>query len=408
MTIKVIKRDGTEEPFRVSKLKIAVRKCYDSNKETESKLDINQYLKTFMDRFPFQDNSTVDVESIQDWLISDITEFLSPEIAQSYSDYRDFHAKVRDSKYNKRFYETVLNITNTKSEAENRENANKDVSQSYVIRDLIAGETSKKLYREIVMPEKIKKLHDKGIIHVHDCDYRLLTSLSNCSLVDLEEALSKGTVINGKKIEPPKSLKTAATIATQIVAGVASSQYGGISISIAHLAPYIKKSEQRYYELLEPIIKDQTVLTQTINALVDKEIEDSVQTIFYQLNTLYTSCGQSPFVTIWLYVNEYPEYELETYRLIKEILNQRIKGMKSVSGNVINPTFPKLIYCLSEKNITPDSPYYDLTQLAAKCTAKRMVPDYISEKVMKELKDGDVFPSMGRIKFWCKLIKQLI
>lgn len=392
MQLNVIKRDGSKESFKVSKLKIAVENCCKSNDCPTA--ETNSYLKSFMDRFPFENEEEIEVERIQDWVISDLKEHLSEEIAISYSEHREFHSKVRDAKYNKKFYDTIFDITQGSRGLTNRENANKDASQSYVIRDLIAGETSKKLYRELVMPEKIKKLHDKGVIHVHDTDYRILTSLTNCCLVDLEDILQNGTVINGKKIITPNSLKTASTIVTQVVAAIASSQYGGLSISLSHLAPFIEKSRQRYIKLLESTISGDN-LTAAVEKLVSKEIEDSMQTMVYQLNTLYTSSGQSPFVTIWLYVNEYPEYEKETALLIEEMLKQRIKGMASPSGHQINPTFPKLIYCLSEKNIDPDSEYFYLTQLAAECTSKRMVPDYVSEKVMREIKDGDVFPLMG-------------
>lgn len=396
MQITVLKRDGTKESFKVSKLKIAVENCC---KAIECPVkDYQNYIKSFMDRFPYSDKEEISVEDIQDWVISDLRENLSQEVSDTYSDYREFHSKVRDAKYNKKFYGTVLDITNGTSSSTNRENANKDVSQSYVIRDLIAGETSKKLYRELVMPDKIKKLHDKGIIHVHDCDYRLLTSLTNCCLINLQDIFENGTVINGKMIERPHSLRTAATVATQVVAAVASSQYGGISFSIADLSPFIAESRKRYYDMLSGTISESEI-DKTVDKLMSQEIKDSIQTINYQLNTLYTSSGQSPFVTIWMYVNENPEYESETALLIEEMLKQRIAGMLSPSGKRINPTFPKLIYCLSEKNITKDTPYFYLTKLAAECTSKRMVPDYISEKVMKRLKDGDVFPSMGRIKF---------
>lgn len=394
--ITIIKRNGEQEKFKVSKIKEAVKKC-----ASASGINVSDYVESMMSRFPYDINSDIllEVEKIQDWVISDMRQYLSEDLANEYSNYREMHSKIRDSKYNKRFYNTIMELVTGKDNDTSQENANKNAKQNNVIRDLMAGETSKKLYREMILSDKIKEYHDKGLLHLHDMDYRIVPSIINCQLINLLDILENGTVINDKLIESPKTLKTAATIATQVSLAVANSSYGGQTISLAHLAPWVRKSREKY----ESIIRNNDMTSKLdpaefdaiIDTLLNQEIKDSIQTLNYQWNSFVSTNGQAPFVSVWMQVTELKGYEEETAMLIEEMLRQRIKGMKAPNGQWINPTFPKLLFGLEEATMNPESDYFYLSQLAAECTAKRMVPDYISIPVMKKVKQGCITPPMG-------------
>lgn len=388
----VIKRDGLKEEFNFEKIAKSVSFAFKSV-NVELTQDILDELKTFIDsRVSYDDDITI--ESIQDLIISFLKKKYK-KVAKSFKDYREQRSKIRDSKFNGKYYQTIFDLIQRKQNETSVENANKDAKQMHVIRDLIAGEQSKKMYREHIMPARLKELHDEGIIHVHDCDYRLQNGMTNCGLVNLEDVLNNGTVMNEKLIESPHSLRTAATIATQVIAAVGSSQYGGITISLTHLAPYLRVTERKIREKFSEYKIDDDEKEKIVKRELNDELRESVQTINYQLNTMSTTNGQSPFITIFCYADENPEYKKETTMLIKELLKQRIEGMKSPFGFNINPTFPKLVYVLTENNINENHEDFELTKLAAECTCKRMVPDYMSEKKAKEYKEGCVIPPMG-------------
>lgn len=382
----VIKRDGRKEQFDENKIKQAISKCYLANDELPDETQINKIVSEIKN---LTDELTV--EEIQDFIINDLEDL---DIAQSYKEYREQRNKIRDFKINQKFYDTVTELVDRKQNEASKENSNKDATQIHVIRDLIAGETSRKLYNELIMPEKLRELHEKGVLHVHDTDYRLQQNETNCELSDLENALDNGTVMNGKFIEPPKSLRTACTVASQIITAVSSSTYGGQTITMSHLAKYVKVSKEKITKKMAKLgITDPSV----VNALLQDEIKDSIQTLLYQLNTISCTNGQSPFITLFLYLDEKPEYKNETLMLCKEVIKQRIEGMKSPSGHIISPTFPKLVVCLTDKMFIKGTPDYEFAKLCAKCVTKRMVPDFISEKNMKALKEGCVIPPINKL-----------
>lgn len=382
----VIKRDGRKEQFDENKIKQAISKCYLANDELPDETQINKIVSEIKN---LTDELTV--EEIQDFIINDLEDL---DIAQSYKEYREQRNKIRDFKINQKFYDTVTELVDRKQNEASKENSNKDATQIHVIRDLIAGETSRKLYNELIMPEKLRELHEKGVLHVHDTDYRLQQNETNCELSDLENALDNGTVMNGKFIEPPKSLRTACTVASQIITAVSSSTYGGQTITMSHLAKYVKVSKEKITKKMAKLgITDPSV----VNALLQDEIKDSIQTLLYQLNTISCTNGQSPFITLFLYLDEKPEYKNETLMLCKEVIKQRIEGMKSPSGHIISPTFPKLVVCLTDKMFIEGTPDYEFAKLCAKCVTKRMVPDFISEKNMKALKEGCVIPPINKL-----------
>ena len=387
--MEVIKRDGRTQDFDVNKIKFAIEKAGVLNDTSDV---IGSVLDVLVDKYGVV--ARVPIEELQDIIVKALRKN-HRKAAKLYKEYADNRTKIRDSKINNSYYKRIFELINGVSNDTSTENSNKDAKQMHVIRDLIVGELSKKMYREHIMPARLKDLHDNGIIHVHDCDYRLQPAMTNCGLINLEDVLQHGTVMNGKLIEKPHSLRTAANIATQVVAAVGSSQYGGITFTMTHLAPFVKISSNRIYKRLNSLNLDVKTLNKLHDKMLQEEIEESIQTINYQLNTMSTTNGQSPFITIFCYADEDPKYKKETTQLIEELFKQRIKGMKSPSGHVINPTFPKIVYVLTASNLDPKSPDFKTTQLAAKCTCKRMVPDYMSEKKAKEYKEGCVIPPMG-------------
>lgn len=287
--MQIIKRNGAKEPFKISKIKIAVQKCCTENNFKDG---VKEYLDSFIFRFPEDIHSSreIAVEDIQDWIVFDLENNLSPEIAKAYQEYRDKHAKIRDAKYNKRFYDTILELVNGEDNDTSQENANKDPKQSYVIRDLIAGETSKKFFNEFLVSEKMQELENKGIAHIHDKDYRINPAMTNCCLVNIKDILMNGTVINDKKIESPNSLRTAATITTQVSLAVANTEYGGQTVELAALAPFIERSKDRYRKMYQNILNGDK-LEQVIEASIKKEIKDSIQILNYQWNSFTSTNG---------------------------------------------------------------------------------------------------------------------
>lgn len=399
--MKVIKRNGQEVIFNPEKIKIAVSKANNSVDELSKRLREDQIDKIVSNVTSECENMgrAVGVEEIQDMVELSIMSEGAYQVAKNYITYRYDRQLARQANTTD---EKVFALIDCKNEEVKQENSNKNPTVNSVQRDYMAGEMSKDLTKRFLLPPHIWKAHEEGLIHFHDADY-FAQRMHNCDLVNLEDMLQNGTVISNTMIERPHSFSTACNIATQIVAQVASSQYGGQSISLAHLAPFVEVSRQKIRKEVEEELKeacghvDEELLHKITEQRVRKEINRGVQTIQYQVITLMTTNGQAPFVTEFLYLGEAKnEREREDLALIiEETLQQRYEGVKNEKGVPITPAFPKIIYVLEESNIHPDSKYYYLTELAAKCTAKRLVPDYISEKKMKELKEGNCFPVMG-------------
>ncbi|MGN0531401.1 MAG: anaerobic ribonucleoside-triphosphate reductase [Eubacterium sp.] len=396
--MKIIKRNGSEVDFDLNKIIIAVAKANQAcEKEELTQSQIND-IAEFVEFKISKANRALSVEEIQDIVEDQIMAQGAFEVAKRYVRYRYTRSLIRKANTTDN---QILSLIECNNEEVKQENSNKNPTVNSVQRDYMAGEVSKDITKRILLPQDIVEAHEQGLIHFHDADY-FAQHMHNCDLVNLEDMLQNGTVISETMIEKPHSFSTACNIATQIIAQVASSQYGGQSISLTHLAPFVQVSREK---IKKQVIEESrefgySMNDQQIDALAEKRLRDEVargvQTIQYQVVTLLTTNGQAPFVTVFMYLNEAKtEQEKKDLALIiEETLTQRIKGVKNEEGVWITPAFPKLIYVLEEDNIEPDSPYYYLTELAAKCTAKRMVPDYISEKVMMELK-GDVYTCMG-------------
>ena len=397
--MKVIKRNGSEVEFDIQKIIVAINKANNAavrkeltDEQINEAADYIEYKCEKMGR-------AVSVEEIQDMVENQIMANGAFEIAKLYVRYRYTRSLVRK---NNTTDDRILSLIECNNEEAKQENSNKDPIVNSVQRDYMAGEVSRDLTRRILLPKEIVDADTEGIIHFHDSDY-YAQHMHNCDLVNLEDMLQNGTVISETLIEKPHSFSTACNIATQIIAQVASNQYGGQSISLAHLAPFVQVSREKIYkEVCEEveslgISPSEEVISELVEKRLRKEIQRGVQTIQYQVITLMTTNGQAPFLTVFMYLNEAKnEQEKKDLALIiEETLKQRYQGVKNEAGVWITPAFPKLIYVLEEDNIREGSEYFYLTQLSAKCTAKRMVPDYISEKKMFELKDGNCFPVMG-------------
>lgn len=331
------------------------------------------------------------VEEIQDTVETILMDENLYSLARKYIIYRHTHSLIRRANSTD---ETVLSLVGNQNEEVANENSNKNAVLNSTQRDLIAGEVSKDLSKRVLLPEKIVKAHEDGVLHFHDMDY-FLQPLFNCCLVNIKDMLDNGTVMNGKLIESPKSFQVGCTVMTQIISSVASNQYGGQSVAIKHLAPYLRKSRKKYERLTNSIGLSEEQSAAMVEALTKKELAAGVQTIQYQINTLMTTNGQSPFVTLFLQIDEGSEYEREQAEIVEEILSQRYEGIKNEKGISVTPPFPKLIYVLDEHNCLKGGKYDYLTKLAVKCSAKRMYPDYISAKKMRENFDGEVFSCMG-------------
>ena len=399
--MRIIKRSGKEVDFVSEKIKNAIVKANlsvssEDERLSESKID-EITNKVVLDCESY--GRALGVEEVQDLVEKRIMETGHFQVAKNYITYRYKRELIRKSNTTDK---QILSLIESANEEVKQENSNKNPTLNSVQRDYMAGEVSKDLTKRFLLPEDIIKAHEEGIIHFHDADY-FAQHMHNCDLVNLEDMLQNGTVISETLIEKPHSFSTACNIATQIIAQVASSQYGGQSISLAHLAPFVDVSRQRIrkeveQELIQACGKvDEKLLHEFTEKRVRAEINKGVQTIQYQVVTLMTTNGQAPFVTEFLYLNEAKNQQEkdDLALIIEETLIQRYKGVKNEKGVTITPAFPKIIYVLEEDNIHEDSKYYYLTELAAKCTAKRLVPDYISEKKMKELKEGNCFPVMG-------------
>ena len=398
--MKIIKRSGSEVNFNSEKITAAITKANSEVpfKERLSKEQIADITAT-VENICIDSNRSMGVEEIQDLVEEQIMDKRAFQVARKYITYRYNRALVRKSNSTDK---QILSLLECNNEEVKQENSNKNPTVNSVQRDYMAGEVSKDITKRFLLPSEVIRAHEQGIIHFHDSDY-FAQHMHNCCLVNLEDMLQNGTVISETMIEKPKSFSTACNIATQSIAQIASSQYGGQSISLTHLAPFVDVSRQKYKKQVEEeFISAHVEYTQEqIDAVaeirVKDEIKRGVQMIQYQVITLMTTNGQAPFVSVFMYLNEAPEGRLrdDLALIMEEILRQRMQGVKNEKGVYITPAFPKLLYVLEENNIHEDSKYWYLTELAAKCTAKRMVPDYISEKIMKELKQGYCYPCMG-------------
>ncbi|MBR5518032.1 MAG: anaerobic ribonucleoside-triphosphate reductase, partial [Clostridia bacterium] len=403
--MKIIKRSGAEVIFDPEKIIVAISKANDSVVPSARMTPIQiKRIAEDVESAALNINRSLSVEEIQDMVEDQIMNQRAFEVARRYITYRYTRALVRKSNTTD---EQILSLIECNNEEVKQENSNKNPTVNSVQRDYMAGEVSKDITRRILLPSDIVTAHEQGIIHFHDADY-FAQHMHNCDLVNLEDMLQNGTVISGTMIEKPHSFSTACNISTQIIAQVASCQYGGQSISLTHLAPFVDVSRQKIKKQVIEEFKsiNQDATEEQINEITEKRLRDEVrsgvQMIQYQVVTLMTTNGQAPFVTVFMYLNEAKnEQEKKDLALIiEETLKQRYKGVKNEKGVWITPAFPKLIYVLEEDNIHKDSEYYYLTKLAAKCTAKRMVPDYISEKIMLENKidkngDGHCYTCMG-------------
>lgn len=413
----IVKRDGTQVQFDRDKIINAINKAFievdGKLYETDTAYDIAVEIEQAARQLAKEDR-ILSVESIQDLVEDYLMRSERKDVARAYIRYRYKKEILRQTS---KTYDGILELVEMQNDELKEENSNKNAIVASTQRDYMAGEVSKDLSHRMLLPAEVVRAHDAGEIHFHDMDY-YAQHIHNCCLVNLEDMLQNGTVINKTKIEKPHSFATACNIATQIMAVVASGQYGGQSVSLSHLAPFVdvsrkalkKKAYQDYFtvtgkDMLDLTPEDEQIVIDLTEKRVREEVKRGVQTIQYQINTLNTSNGQTPFVTIFMYLNEVKDEQTKSdlAMIIEEVLTQRIQGVKNEKGVWITPAFPKLIYVLEEDNITEDSKYWYLTKLAAKCTAKRLVPDYISEKIMKRLKlskgeeigDGDTYPCMG-------------
>lgn len=385
--MKVIKRNGSEVEFDRAKIETAISKANTSVEEHQQMSDkLIKNITELVTKNCETMNRACSVEEIQDMVESYLMSAGSHYVARAYVRYRYDREKMRIKNTTD---DSILALIDRSNEEIKQENSNKNPTVNSTLRDYMAGEVSKDLTRRVLLPNDIVAAHDEGIIHFHDSDY-FAQHMHNCDLVNLEDMLQNGTVISDTMIEKPKTFSTACNIATQIIAQVASNQYGGQTITLSHLAPFVDETRKKYQEKFKGMDEE------FIEKLVHDDIEKGIQTIQYQILTLLTSNGQTPFITVYMDINEVEDGQTrkDLALVIEETLKQRIQGVKNEVGVWVTPTFPKLIYALDENNIEPDSEYFYLTELAAKCTAKRMVPDYISAKVMRELK-GDVYPCMG-------------
>ena len=393
--MQVIKRDGKVVDFDQSKIKIAIEKANKEVKPREraSKDEINQIIGYVEDL----DKKRILVEDIQDIIEEQLMSFGKYVLAKKYITYRYTRELVRKANTTD---QSIKELIDGESDYWNNENSNKNAQVVTTQRDYLAGITSTDITRRFLLPEDVVKAHDEGIIHFHDADYFAQNALTNCELINLEDMLQNGTIMNGVMIEKPHRFLTAMTIATQIILGVTSSTYGGATVSLTHLAPFVRSSYDRYYKKYKQRGLSEKQCKEYAEQDTKKEVSDGVQTFNYQVNSMTNTNGQAPFLSVCMYLGETDEYKQELAMIIEEFLKQRIEGFKNEKGVYITPAFPKLLYVLEEDNIHKDSKYWYLTELAAKCTAKRLVPDYISEKKMKEYKidkngNGNCYPCMG-------------
>lgn len=392
---KVIRRNCTEDEFKKEKISNAILKAMTNGSGIVKPKIAEDIANEIYEET--KDIEEVSISEIEQMVFDKLISKKQRLTARAYEGYRSIREFQREEN---ELDDVVYGIVEGTDKEVLDENSNKNAYIAPTQRDLIAGELSRNYSRRNLLPINITQAHDEGIIHFHDADY-FVQHIHNCQLVNLEDMLQNGTVINTKMIEKPKSFQTACTVATQIVQQVANSQYGGQTITLSHLAPFVRISREKW---VKRVIQDfeETGVTydmEHVNYIADKrlkeEIKAGIQTIQFQVNTFNTSNGQSPFLTVFMYISENPEYEKETAMLVEEVLNQRYEGMKNEVGVPVTPSFPKLIFVLDENNVSKDSEYYYLKKLACKCVAKRMMPDFISAKIMKQNYDGEVFPCMG-------------
>ena len=390
--MKVIKRDGRSVDFDKNKIIIAIQKA--NNEVTKPNRATKEQINEIVEYVASQDRKRILVEDIQDIIEMKLMDYKKFELAKKYIVYRYTRTLVRQQNTTD---ESILGLIKHSNKELMDENSNKNAIIASTQRDLIAGEVSKDLTKRMLLPEKISKAHEEGILHFHDADY-FLQPIFNCCLINIKDMFENGTVMNGKLIESPKSFQVACTVMTQIIACVASSQYGGQSINIKHLGKYLAISREKFRKELhrefDGKMSDE-LIEEVVKQRLKTELAAGVQTIQYQINTLMTTNGQSPFVTLFLHIDEDDEYVEETAAIVEEILNQRIQGIKNEKGVHITPAFPKLIYVLDENNNLTGGKYDYITHLAVKCSAKRMYPDYISAKQMRANYNGNVFSPMG-------------
>ena len=393
--MKIVKRNGKIVDFDANKIKIAISKANREVEEKEQATDAE--IEEILAYITGLKKKRLLVEDIQDIIEQRLMMLGHYALAKRYIIYRYTRELVRQSNTTD---VAIKELINGESEYWNTENSNKNARVVTTQRDYIAGITSTDITRRLLLPPTIVKAHDDGIIHFHDADYFAQNALHNCDLINLEDMMTNGTNINGVMIERPHRFLTAMTIATQLITAVSSSQYGGATITLTHLAPFVRDSYQRYLKRYQERGLSQEQAEKFANEDIKREITDGVQTFQYQINSMTTTNGQAPFLSVCMYLGETEEYKKELAMVIEEFLRQRIQGMKNEKGVFITPAFPKLLYILEECNMNPKGEYYYLTELAAECTAKRMVPDYISEKIMKQLKidangQGQCYPCMG-------------
>lgn len=392
---KVIRRNCTEDEFKKEKISNAILKAMTNGSGIVKPKIAEDIANEIYEET--KDIEEVSISEIEQMVFDKLISKKQRLTARAYEGYRSIREFQREEN---ELDNVVYGIVEGTDKEVLDENSNKNAYIAPTQRDLIAGELSRNYSRRNLLPINITQAHDEGIIHFHDADY-FVQHIHNCQLVNLEDMLQNGTVINTKMIEKPKSFQTACTVATQIVQQVANSQYGGQTITLSHLAPFVRISREKWVKRVTQDFEDTGVVydMEHVNYIADKrlreEIKAGIQTIQFQVNTFNTSNGQSPFLTVFMYISENPEYEKETAMLIEEVLNQRYEGMKNEVGVPVTPSFPKLIFVLDENNVSKDSEYYYLKKLACKCVAKRMMPDFISAKIMKQNYDGEVFPCMG-------------
>ena len=388
--MEVIKRNGTKVPFDKDKITIAIEKAMNSSsgiyvagQAAQIASEIEEYAMTI--------GKTLSIYDIEDEVYYKLIQNKNPATARAYENYKAVQAYKREMNTTD---EDILGLLDQTNIDVIDENSNKNPIIASTQRDLIAGEVSKDIAKRKIIPADLVEAHESGAIHIHDMDY-MIQPIFNCCLVNMKDMLDKGTVVNGKMIETPKSFQVACNVMTQIIAQIASNQYGGQSINISCLGKYLRKSYDKNLSLAVETLGDIEQAEKMADKLTKRDLESGIQTIQYQINTLMTSNGQAPFVTLFMHVEDGDPYEEEVAQIIEEILKQRIEGIKNESGVYVTPAFPKLIYVLDENNVESDSKYYYLTSLAVRCTAKRMYPDYISAKKMRENYEGNVFSPMG-------------
>jgi len=385
------KRTGAMVAFDESKIVKAIKMANMEVAERErmSDIEIHSVVSGFFDYF--KDYELVTVEEVQDYIENSLMTMHHFELARKYILYRYTKSIKRNASNRDK---AILDITRNENEEVAQENSNKDSRTASTQRDLIAGEVSKDITMNNLLPSDVVKAHVEGVLHFHDADY-FIQPIFNCCLINIADMLDNGTCINGKLIETPKSFQVACTVTTQIIQSAAAGQYGGQSVALKHLAKYIRVSRKKYEKLLEGCGITGEAFEKSVDALLKKELASGIQTITYQLNTLMTTNGQTPFITLFMQIDEGDEYEAEQAMLIEEVLRQRLEGIKNEQGVLVTPAFPKLIYVLDEHNCLKGGKYDYITHLAARCSAKRMYPDYISAKKMREMHNGEVFSCMG-------------